>query len=704
MKLYKSLILFAAPALLLGSCSENSWNDHLDGFQTPGAASGTTTASYTLTSADYAAIPTLAANKALAEANGETDELNAIASGTFVNDDQARKYIPALLASSDKGLPYFTYNNGSSLKVSYNVLTELPEKVQAVNRGVEKLTISEAEYKMVWDSEENYINAFAPSHPAIEFVPELLSDKFDDLMAGDVVIVNYNESSVNPVFTSGGGSGGGEIAGPTWSETSVIGSATLDQKIQIHGVVTAICSRGFIISDASGSILCYQSSGFDQNAIPMYSKVIVNGTVSAYNSGLQIAITNESYDVVGEGAYTYPSPVKVNGAAMDAAIAQTDNFLARYVEFTGTVSISGNYYNIYVDGAETAIGSLYMTPDYIKAMIEDGNRYTFTGYFNAISGGKYYNLVCTDVTSPGTVSLRHDVKRAPASSISVNPAVAIYQKASSGWAPMSGVSILSDADYKAMGLSYSNLSGTQPDTYLPLYCNANFPYAVEGDSHIVAYLYYANGVSNYMAREYVKTNGEWVINAGLSSSQFSKAENEWKYNPSVIVDLPYSRNTDPSYTYYMTCVEWVFENISKKIDPNCTLTAAKGEAAPFLDYRGNAEFYSGASAYYGNVDVRASSAKNNAPKDYTGYDGMTDDEITLLLKKRFSTEVMPAALSILHSDMKPSADMEVTLTLNFSAYFDDKEIRCQIIYEVTAPATFTYRSSTWVEEGQDADW
>ena len=63
MKLYKSshLLLLACTALLAG-CSENSWNDHLDGFEKPGIGTGVENVTYTLTEADYKSIASNSAN------------------------------------------------------------------------------------------------------------------------------------------------------------------------------------------------------------------------------------------------------------------------------------------------------------------------------------------------------------------------------------------------------------------------------------------------------------------------------------------------------------------------------------------------------------------------------------------------------------------------------------------------------------------
>lgn len=696
MKLYRSIILPAASMLLLGACSENAWNDHLDGFQTPNAAEGVTNATYLLTAADYSTIASLDANKALAEAAGESEALAAIGTnGCFATEEQAQKYIPALLATTDKNLPYFTYNNESSVKVSYNVSSALPELVKGVNAGTPTYKVTTSDYIDAWEDDEDFINAFCPEIPAADAIPAILAQKFRDAADGSYVVVNFNEASENPDF------GGGETPGPTkpvWSETSVLGSVSLDQEVEVHGLVTAINARGFVLSDKSGSILCYQANGFDQGLVPLYSKVIVKGKVSAYNKGFQIAINTGEYEIGEVGAYTYPAPVVVDGAAMDAAITATDDFSAKYVKLTGTVTVSGNYYNFSVAGAETAQGSFYMTPDFVKSQVEDGKEYDIYGYFTSISGGRYYNVVVTQLVEQATKKALRAPKRVAAESIVAVEKNLLYQFSGNGWKSVSGAYVLNPADYKAMGNTYGSLSQAQRDKDLPIFLKQTYPYATEGDTKTLVYTFYANSTTSNQAREYILQSGEWTANLGEGVSQFTKVDGEWVFNPSIVITLPYARNTDPSYTYYMACVNWVYENICVPMG-DTSLTSGKY----FIDYRGNAEFYSGASAYYGNVDVRASSAKSHAPEGYTVYDGMSDDEITLLMKKRFCTEVMLHALEALHPDVKPAGDMDVTITVNFTVY-DGSSTDANVIYKVVGPGQLEYVSTTCVEEGQDSDW
>ncbi|MDE6811791.1 MAG: hypothetical protein K2J15_05510 [Muribaculaceae bacterium] len=367
--------------------------------------------------------------------------------------------------------------------------------MKAINAGTMTYTLSEEDYQKVWNSDEDYINGFAPELPAAGSLPAILKRNLQ-AEAGQYAVVSYNESQVNPVF---GTTTGPED--PEWEITSVIADLAEGDNAKINGIITGIDARGFVVSDNSGSLLCYQASGFDQTAVALYSQVTVTGTVGSYNKGLQIGITSENYEIVGEGEYTYPSPKEVTGADMDAAILATEPFAAQYVTLTGTVSISGNYYNITVAGAETAIGSGYMVPDYIKAQMEDGKEYRFCGYFMAISGGKYYNIVITSVSAPGSKAPARMIRRAPAATVSTEVKNAIYRYDGSAWTTVTDLMVLNPSDYSKMGLSYSNFSGSQPEQYLPAYLKVNFPYAPEENVKTVAYLYHTSAGSSYQAPE-----------------------------------------------------------------------------------------------------------------------------------------------------------------------------------------------------------
>lgn len=176
-------------------------------------------------------------------------------------------------------------------------------------------------------------------------------------------------------------------------EYTPIANVELDGTYTVKGVVTALSSRGFILTDDSGSIFYYGSKNY-----AIGQTLTVTGKISQYNKGLQIDGTSATI-VEGEVVtYEYPTPATADAAAIDAFISNTANRLATYVTLTGDLDISGSYYNVAVEGT-TNMGSIYYPSNDIKAALTTGTNITIKGYAIAVSGGKYYNVVASEVTT-----------------------------------------------------------------------------------------------------------------------------------------------------------------------------------------------------------------------------------------------------------------------------------------------------------------
>lgn len=681
----KSTILAAGALVLFTACDENSWNDKLDGFEVPQPGPGAETLTYTLTDADYTKIATK--KPYITDADDETKaQLLAIGNDfAFATEAEALKYVPMFLRDSTNN--FYALANGSAIKVTYNVLANMPAEVQNIRRNTSTYDVTQADYQKAWGSDEDFIDAYAPDAPASRAIPSLLRTNFPDAVSGDYVVVNYNEATENPIF---GTVGGGDT--PAVELTDVLGDIALEDQIEVTGVVTAIDNRGFVLTDNGGSILCYQAKDYDINTVSVGNVVSISGEVSAYGTGFQLDLAVSDYNVMGTTEYTYPTPREYTVAMIEQAVKRSDNATAEYVTFTGKASV-GSYINFILSDESQAQGSGYQVPDAVKATLVDGATMKVTGYFVSVSSGRYFNVVITSAEVVSAAATAKSVASVPTSTAKA----AIYEFNGSSWSTPANTVVLQPADYTAMGQSYGNLSGTLPEELLPIYLKNNYPYAAIDDEITVAYKYYASGSTVISAKAYKFDGSSWTELKGATTSQFVRQNGFWLYNPSVIINLPYARNTDPSYTYYMGNVQWVYDNIS------VPMGATSMAEAPFIDYRGNAEFYSGASAYYGNVDIRATAAKNNAPEGYTGYDGMTDEEITFTLQKRFCTETMPGALSIIHPDARPIDGMDVTYTINFVAYTGAAE-DVTVVYKVSGPGQFQYVSCTWFTNGEDADW
>lgn len=163
--------------------------------------------------------------------------------------------------------------------------------------------------------------------------------------------------------------------------------------------VAATYGRGFLATDASGKyILCYQ--GADATIPAVGTVVNIEGSVTSYAGLLQF----------GTGAIITTSEQSVSvelGTPEALAAADLDAYLTapevKYATFEGTLSISGYYYNVAIEGATTAIGSLsYPTGDIATALAElDGKAIKVTGFMIGASSGKYTNMMVTAVEALG---------------------------------------------------------------------------------------------------------------------------------------------------------------------------------------------------------------------------------------------------------------------------------------------------------------
>ena len=178
--------------------------------------------------------------------------------------------------------------------------------------------------------------------------------------------------------------------------TSVLGSATLGSELSVGGVVTAICTRGIVVTDNSGS-LCVYSSSFPYKDYAIGDQVSFTGTVGEYGTGLQFDGTAVTIEKWGNQAYTYPAPTTIDWAS---AVARSASERAYYTTMEGTLAISGNYYNVDL-GLDNVQGSIYYATDEVKAQMANGQDVKLKGYFISVSSGKYANLIVTEVVAEG---------------------------------------------------------------------------------------------------------------------------------------------------------------------------------------------------------------------------------------------------------------------------------------------------------------
>ena len=138
------------------------------------------------------------------------------------------------------------------------------------------------------------------------------------------------------------------------------------------GTVVATYAKGFLLNDETGYILVYQGNA---PTVAEGDVININGTTSMYGGLLQFA-AGAIIEKTGTAEVAHPEAVVMDGAAFDAFLTAPE---VKYVEYIGTLTINGNYYNVAVEGAETAIASIQYPNDGLVT-VESGEVIKVTGY------------------------------------------------------------------------------------------------------------------------------------------------------------------------------------------------------------------------------------------------------------------------------------------------------------------------------------
>lgn len=481
--------------------------------------------------------------------------------------------------------------------------------------------------------------------------------------------------------------------------TSVLGSAKLNDAVEVKGYISALSFQGPILTDNTGSILLYKTSGYE-----LGDELTVKGTISSFNCGFQIGTAGISIEKTGnKGEVTYPEPMELTGAKMDELLTtRTADEYAYYVKMTGTLSISGNYYNFNVDGATTAVGSLYGVTDEIKAQLSDGLNCTLYGYFISISksGGapKFINMIVTKV-EPVTKGI---ATRAIAIESS-KKMYAYYKWNGSAFEAADVVAVQPD-DYAAMGQGYGSFTNPAQDNYLPNFLEQTYPYALSGDVKYVAYRCYANSTTSWKVDEYSFDGSAWVKTAYFAekTDQFRK-NNEGVWAVDRTLELDYTGNGAETKAFYQYCVNWVYDNKDVALGAPArdnagviistdivTIGGAKPTGSFWVSNYGNNEFYTGASAYYGNIDWRPSACKGGFAA--AGMGDLSDDEILAKLKEH-SAEVFAEVLHYVYPEMTPAEYKKVVIKV----YAYGPNANYSFTFDVVDTGTFAYVADSLTE-------
>lgn len=243
--------------------------------------------------------------------------------------------------------------------------------------------------------------------------------------------------------------------------------------VAVSATVYAVCGQGAVLGDATGFMYYHNNS----NELKTVGETItINGAVTKYN-GFNQFTEAATITKVGTTTVTYPTPVALDGAAADAWIKKP---AIQYVSLTGKLAKSGNYYNLTIPGAGTAIGSL-VSPAGVDEF--DGKDITVTGFALYCSSSKYLNIVITEAKSvaSGTKTLNFTAVNVLADmgedelSITLSNAAGDEFKFGpvdhKAWGTIAGTYNAAGASIKADGKTVKVTEGTLTITYVD--CDAN---------------------------------------------------------------------------------------------------------------------------------------------------------------------------------------------------------------------------------------
>lgn len=502
----KKIYFMSAAALLsLAACSDYDDQFHLDNQ----IADTKKDLPIVLEAADYATIASLSANKAIADsldkAAGTTAYSEALAKlgttkyfGTLITADQ---FIPAFIQNK-----YQSVNVGSTFKVTYNEYCGKSEYLSDF-ANIKDYTLTADDYNAIWagESTATYLTPSTENK-----LSQALASSQTSAQAGDIVVVNYSYSDFEP---AGGGSSEPSEA---YDKISDVVANTAGGEYTVKGKVPATYKRGFLLNDGTGSVLVYKTS----DDVSVGDEVTVTGTTSQYGGLMQFPNSSEVTVVKkGDGTYTHPAAKTLTAADFESYASAP---YVAYVTYTGTLTISGNYYNVKIDGTEKQ-GSLAYVPDGMVSADLNGQNVVVYGYsVGSASSGKYLNTMVTSVTA--AVSSAKAVRRA-ASASKANKA-AVYRFDGTKWSAYTttGATVIAAQPqwYEAIGAS----SISKPSTYMPTFLQQKYPFATDGQKVAVVYKKSSSALA-VVEYTYSATAAKWAESTDYKqeTTTFAKTEN-----------------------------------------------------------------------------------------------------------------------------------------------------------------------------------
>lgn len=557
----------------------------------------------------------------------------------FSEKDKAQDFLPGWLASA-----YPTADNGSSFTITYDYKdskTELHDKYYSIKY----YKLKDSDYKLVHG--EGYYGAYL-NKSTVSKLYKILNVEYKDAKEGDVVFTEFNYN---------------ETAKPQKMEGPIF---TYDFESLTTGDVTSI--KNWYVS-ASGA--AWAAKEYDDNKYIQFS-ANGKGACEAWLITPSVKIEDINKKVGFDVCIGY-----WNADCLSVLVSSDfdgkDVSKATWKDITSFFEIpqeptSG--YGKFVSAGSYELKEFLGKNVYVAfKYVGDGKNKQSTTYQidNVVFGNDIPTLVKTE------------------------PMYALYEKTDKGWNSVNHQDILTltPADYTAMGDPGKNFnfsSSIPAEEYLPNYLAKTINYPLDGDEKLMVYKYYNGSEVQVNSDSYLYSSktARWTKNSYITTQteQYVKSNGKWNFDPSVVISLPPTKSNATTVLYMQTATDWVWENIDQKL-LNVT---KKGDG--YVTSYGNNEYYTGCSAYYGNVDMRVAKAREQYA---AGYEGMDDEAIYNKMCEHL-IEVMAEVLAKLNANAVPVDGIEVLYTVQVGIFTGTTVNDCthQLVYKVTAPGKFEY--------------
>lgn len=233
-----------------------------------------------------------------------------------------------------------------------------------------------------------------PAHPTVIESPEINGVATDNILLVMDFGGNPAETKIYIKDVTLVQVGGDEPAqGQTVTEILALEKGA--EAVAAESLVSAVTSRGFVATDGTKAVYVY-TQGSDFNGVAKVGdKVTFSGSKTVYNGVHEIEKVTALTVVSSGNEVNYPAAKDIT-----ATVADYDNTEAEYITYTGTLTVSGTYYNVLIDGADsgTKQGSIVFPADADAVKALEGKHLRITGYFNGLtSKGKFVNVIATGI-------------------------------------------------------------------------------------------------------------------------------------------------------------------------------------------------------------------------------------------------------------------------------------------------------------------